>query len=551
MWICGAGTNHPEYFESGIVEEIKLRNLYYNAEMKYPIWDDVLYGICREEPLLETILSCSVTEVRSVGRKINSVLAWHLTRQCWMEVEAQMFADCSGDSILRYCGAETRIGRESKHEFNESNCGEEADEKTMGNSILIQLRETDKHIPFRPPVWARKFTDKDAERREMKPTGHNFWWLEFGGIYHTIEDADKIRDENMAIAYGAWEYIKNHPDGRGHHWELEWIGSLPGKRENYRYIGDYILTQNDIENGGKNFPDVIAHGGWPMDDHHPEAIYDQAQATIFYPAPKCYGIPYRILYSKDMDNLFVAGRNVSCTHMAMSSTRVMGTTGVMGQAVGTAAALAIDHHLSTREIYNHKIKYLKDRLKLDDQFLPWEVSEIQALKINGKLEILNNSKKNIDDLINGIDRKLTSHGQEINSKKQKVHDSSYHWMQGENSVLCQKGAKLKWNFEKPVYLSQVQIISDSDFAKEKRLPCSFPKAGNLRTMPELLLKDASIEYQNQNGKWIKLKEIKDNFLRQIKIQLPKNQKIFCQGVRLNINRSWGEKDCRIFRFDLW
>ncbi|MGB9641606.1 MAG: FAD-dependent oxidoreductase [Candidatus Ratteibacteria bacterium] len=122
-------------------------------------------------------------------------------------------------------------------------------------------------------------------------------------------------------------------------WALEWLQFLPAKRESRRYIGEYILTQNDIESEGK-FHDIVAYGSWPMDDHHPAGFFSikiKAPSTIFYPSPSPYGIPYRCLFSKNIRNLMFAGRNASCTHIAMSSTRVMGTCSSMGQAAGTAA----------------------------------------------------------------------------------------------------------------------------------------------------------------------------------------------------------------------
>ena len=145
---------------------------------------------------------------------------------------------------------------------------EKEDARTMGNSILIQVREVDRHIPFVPPSWARNYKESDLPCRNLYPDGCNFWWLEIGGMLNTISDGEAIRDEALAIAYGVWALIKNHPDGRGHNWELEWIGSLPGKRENVRYVGDHIMTQDDIRSEGR-FPDIVAHGGWSMDDHHP------------------------------------------------------------------------------------------------------------------------------------------------------------------------------------------------------------------------------------------------------------------------------------------
>ena len=126
---------------------------------------------------------------------------------------------------------------------------------------------------------------------------------------------------------------------------MEWIVSLPGKRESMRYVGDHVLTQNDVQSEGR-FADLVAYGGWTMDDHHPAAFRYPGQPTIFHPAPSPYGIPYRSLYSRNIGNLLFAGRNISATHMAVDSTRVMGTTALLGQAAGTAAAVAVRHGAS-------------------------------------------------------------------------------------------------------------------------------------------------------------------------------------------------------------
>lgn len=239
-------------------------------------------------------------------------------------VKARFFADCSGDSVLRVSGAEHRWGRESRHEFGESHAPEAADRKTMGNSILIQLREIpeETHRPFLPPSWANRYDESSLPKRPLRPEGRNFWWLEVGGTGDTIADTESNRDELLKIAFGLWAHIENHPDGRGRRWELEWIGALPGKRENVRYVGDHILTQNDIEAGGP-FDDIVAYGGWSMDDHSPAGIHYLGEPTIFHPEPSPYGIPYRSLYSRNTVNLFLAGRNISATHMALSSTRGM------------------------------------------------------------------------------------------------------------------------------------------------------------------------------------------------------------------------------------
>jgi hypothetical protein len=344
MWICGAHGEHNK--ETGLLEEIQLENQYRNPTGNYSIWDSVLYGKAFFQPRLTPFLNCSVTDAEMDGSRIVAVKAWQLTSQTWHTVHAKIFVDCSGDSILAgVTGAEFRSGREARAEFDEDIQPAHADAKTMGNTLLIQVRRTDEPHPFVPPPWAYKFErPEDLPHRIKGVSASNFWWMEIGGLQDTIRDAETIRDELMKIAYGVWDHIKNRSPQRAdaENWALEWLGALPGKRENRRYLGDHVLTQNDVRAGGQ-FPDLIAYGGWSMDDHHPAGILYPGQPTIFHAAPSPYGIPYRCLYSRNIDNLLFAGRNISVTHAALSSTRVMATCALLGQAAGTAAALAVRH----------------------------------------------------------------------------------------------------------------------------------------------------------------------------------------------------------------
>ena len=234
----------------------------------------------------------------------------------------------------------------------------------------MQLRRSgEADRPFRVPEWAYVFTDETIPPRSLHPEGNNFWWVSFGGVKDTLHDAEEIREELFKIAYGAWAYIKNHPDGRGKGWTLDWIGSLPGKQESWRFEGDHILTQCDIEAGGI-FPDTVAHGGWNMDEHMPEAFYFKGKPSILHPTPSPFGIPYRSLYSRNIRNLLFAGRQISASHMAQSSIRVMGTCAVTGQAAGTAAALAVKYGTFPREVGSAHLAELRETLLEDDQFIP-------------------------------------------------------------------------------------------------------------------------------------------------------------------------------------
>jgi hypothetical protein len=515
MWICGA--HGADNKEGGILEEILLDNYYYNPELKFTIWDDVLYGACANEPNLTLLLNCTVRDLTMDGEHIASVNAWHLTQQCDYRITASHFADCSGDSILRSSGARYRWGREGRDEFDESHAPAQEDAKTMGNSILLQLRETEQHIPFRAPSWAHQYTDETCPNRPLTPVGaSNFWWLEIGGTQNTISDSDRIRDELLKIGYGVWDYIKNHPDGRGHGWELDWIGSLPGKRENVRYVGDHLLTQTDVEKGGR-FEDVVAHGGWSMDDHHPEAIEYPGAPTIFHPAPSPYGIPYRSLYSANIENLFFAGRNISATHMAMSSTRVMATTAVMGQAVGTAAAIAVRENISPRGVYQKYLQELQTTLMEQDQFLPGVTRQIPELSLKASISH--------EALRNGVERTLG---------------------ETDNGIWLKPGESCEYRFGTTQKVLGARLVFDSDFSDSKRMRCRYPKELDLSAMPGSLGKAFRLETL-QNGNWHPVHTEAENRHRLVAIEFAPLE---AEAIRLVLDSSWDGAQAHLFAFEV-
>jgi hypothetical protein len=339
------------------------------------------------------------------GSRIENITGWQLTNETWHEVDAKYFADCSGDSILApLSGAEFRYGREAAGEFDESIAPEKADTKTMGMSCLLQCRETNSPQKFIPPEWAYKYRSaNDLPNRPLiiVPT-QNFWWLEVGGEQDTIHDCEDIRDELLKIGFGVWDYMKNHSGENVANWVLDWIGFLPGKRESRRYTGDYTITQNDIMSE-KKFRDIIAYGGWNMDDHHPAGIKYPGPPNIMHPAPSPYGIPYRALYSKNIDNLLFAGRNISVTHAAMSSTRVMATCSLLGQAVGTAVAVASRDSLSPREVYYNKLDELQTQLEADDCWLPGRKRQVSSFCQEAEMV---SSGRSPELVYNGYDRPI-------------------------------------------------------------------------------------------------------------------------------------------------
>ena len=369
MWIRGAAG--AENRESGILQELEFENIYRNPTMNYSLWDTVLYQIVRNEENITLLLNCTCLGCETDGARIASVTGWQLNSYRYHTVTARHFIDCSGDSILgALTGSPMRVGREGKDEFEEYGAPETADRCTMGSSLIIQARQTDHPCPFIAPEWAYVYpTDESMHLHSHELPGSNFWWIEFGGENDTLNDAQMIGEELLKISYGVWDHLKNQGDHGLDNWELEWIGFLPGKRESLRYEGAYILSQKDLEEG-RHFEDTVAYGGWTMDNHSPKGFYFDGYSSHHITPAVPYEIPLRCLYSTVVPNLLFAGRNISATHMALSSTRVMATCSVIGQAAGTAAAVACAHGCEADEADRLYISEVQQTLIDDGCYLP-------------------------------------------------------------------------------------------------------------------------------------------------------------------------------------
>lgn len=393
MWISGA--RGEDNRETGILEEIELENMYRNPTKSYAIWDTVLYDFVHREENIQLLLNCTCLDAKTSSgvyphgrdKRITSVTGYQMTTQCFIEVGAPFFCDCSGDSILApLTGATFRIGREAASEFGELSSTHIPDRKTMGMSCLIQGRETTQPVAYIPPSWHTPLGDTDFQDRmpNLYDAAENFWYLELGGNRDSIADTEDLRHELLSLATGTWDYIKNSGQFRADHWDLDFLGFLPGKRESRRMMGEYIITQQDISNGVV-FDDEIAYGGWPLDDHFPDGFHHKGTPNTDYQTPAPYSLPYRALYSQNVDNLFFAGRNISMTHMAMSSIRVMATCGLLGEAVGKAAAIAHRNRISPQDVFLCHIPQLQQRLLESDCFLPSKVRPIHPICLQAHL----------------------------------------------------------------------------------------------------------------------------------------------------------------------
>lgn len=527
MWICGAdGKNNHE---TGLIEDIQLDNCFFNPDRLFSIWDSILYGAVRYEAGITLLLNCSCNRAQMEGNRILSVTGWQTTTQKWQTVRARLFADCSGDSILApLTGADFRVGREAKAEFGESLERDQADSRTMGMSCLIQAREMTTPQSYTPPPWAHKYlSDSDLKPGigRFAPWG-NYWWLELGGMQDSISDTEEIRDELLRIAYGLWDHYKNHGDHGAENWALDWVGFLPGKRESRRMMGDYILTQQDIEKDTA-FPDVVAYGGWPLDDHDPNGFEGDTPSNISIVLKHTYGIPYRSLYSRNIENLFFAGRNISVTHAALSSARVMCTCGIIGQAVGTAAAIATKYNCSPREVYQKHIDELQQTLLDDDCFLPGVARKVSPLTSNATLS---SASGNPSTLRNGWDRP--------------IDDQS-------NDFVFPIGDSVQYSFNTPTFVQEARITFDSDINRlsmsKVNIRSNYAITYDKLTMPAPLVRDYRIEVSDDTNTWRTLDEFHDNHRRMVKI--PVNTKV--SAIRIVPLSTWGGgTDCRLYAFDV-
>ncbi len=531
MWISGA--HGRDMRETGLIEEIALDNQYRNPDKNYSVWDSILYEKARMEPNLLLLLNCTCLDADAQDGRITAVLGWQMTTQRYHKVYAGLFADCSGDSVLApLTGAAFRMGRESREEFGESIAPEKADRKTMGMSCLLQARQEAVESEFIAPDWAEKIDDSKLAHRmpDLSQVTENFWYLELGGDRDAIGDTETLRDELLALAYGMWDYLKNAPSQRekNRNWKLDWVGILPGKRESRRYVGGVTMTQGDVLSAD-GFSDVVAYGGWTMDDHHPAGFRAKEPPNIFHPAPSPFAIPYRALYSVNVENLFFAGRNISVTHAAMSATRVMATCALLGQAVGTAAALAAQAGCLPCAV---DVRQLQQRLLDDDCYLPGIPRIIPPLTARASLAADGTDAEALRD---GTDRP--------------VDGTQHAWQARPGHTAC-------YTFDAPTELRRVRIVFDSDLNRETLPPLESVLKRNM-FHNRLLGQEASHPSQTlirayrvvaclPDGTQEVLAEEHNNHqrLRRHAVQVTAN------AVRLELISSWGCEQTRVFGFEV-
>jgi len=562
MHICGASNNmrKKDAEETGIVRELLLENRRVNDYYNWSVWDRILHTAVKEQENLTMFLNTSMNDCEVEGNRITSIKCYQLTTEIEWTLSAPVFCDCTGNGTLGYmAGAPYRTGTECKAEFNEPHAPDEPDNERMGNTLLFKAVNRGKPVEFVAPKGSYKFTEKQLRYRKhadlIDETGkkleeeadelldnmddatkslvtdsycvdYGYWWIELTGEKaDIIEEYEDIRDELIKCVYGIWDHIKNDGNHGAANYDLEWVGMLPGMRESRRLVGDYMLNENDLINN-EIFPDAVAYGGWAADKHVARGLFDFDKVpSEIYDFDGLYTIPYRSFVAKDMDNLFISGRSLSASRLAMASSRVMGTCAVGGQAVGTAAALCIKHGCNPRGVMEHMTELQQTLLK-DDCYIPGYKNE-DAADLALKATVTATSEKlPAANVINGVARGV--------GENQNCWQSDGIKAEGEALTL-------KWDTAQEV--SQVRLTFDPNLNHCIKLTMSSHRIAEQGTgvAPELV-QDYDVLLK-KDGEVVAEKQVRDNYQRHNILDFDKTA---CDEIVVRVYATHGYADVRVY-----
>jgi hypothetical protein len=379
LWALGAtahmGNNNRWAREGGVVGEFLVENTYRNPEGNPLIVDTILLEMVYNEPNIRLLLNTAVYEVEKSGPDtIAGVTGFCSQNSTRYHLRAPLFVDASGDGIVGFLsGAAFRMGAESESEFGEKLAPTAEYGYLLGHSLYFYSKDVGKPVRFTRPSFALDDITQIPRFRSFNSSEHGcrLWWIEYGGRLDTVHETETIKWELWKVVYGVWNYIKN--SGKFPEAEtltLEWVGHIPGKRESRRFEGDYLLRQQDVIEQHEH-PDAVSYGGWALDLHPADGIYSEKPGCNQWHSRGVYQMPYRMMYSRNIRNLFLAGRIMSASHVAFGSARVMLTLAHAAQAVGMAAVLCSRNQLLPRDLSDSaRIAELQRELLKRGQYIP-------------------------------------------------------------------------------------------------------------------------------------------------------------------------------------
>ena len=552
MHICGATANmkKPELSEGGIVHELMLSNKRVNDSYNFSIWDAVLFQAAKNEKNLTLLLSTTMHAAACQDGEITCIECYQMSTEKRLLIHGKIFADCTGNGTLgAFVGVKSRTGSEGKAEFNEPHAPEHPNQDRMGNTLLFKAANVGHPVKFIPPVDAMHFTEEqlryrkhsaDVPKEVLAKASENeiwmlfdgycqdygYWWIEIGGeSADIISEYEDIRDQLVRAVYGVWDHIKNGGNHGAENYELVWVGMLPGVRESRRMEGEYMLNENDLlEN--RVFDDAVAYGGWPVDNHVEHGLLDfDKMPSEIYAFNGLYTIPYRSYVAKDMDNLFIGGRSMGASKLAMASSRVMGTCAVGGQAVGTAAALCKKYGCTPHDVEAH-MKELQQLLLKDDCYIPGYKNEDPADLARTAQVSAGSEKQPAANVINGVSRTV---GEDENCWQSDG-------LAGDNGVLS-----LKW--DAPHTLRQVRLTFDPNLCSSIKITLSSKRiAEQVPGVPPELVRDYDVELL-KDGHVLASRSVRGNYQR---LNVLNFDACDCDEVRLHVLATNGIADARVY-----
>jgi len=361
LWTLGAtchmGSNNRWAREGGVIDEILTENHYRNPDGNTLIFDTVLLEKVVQEPRITLLLNTAVFECGKAADdadRIAWVRGFCAQNSTMYRAAAPLFVDASGDGVLGFmAGAAFRMGAENADEFDEGFAPRGDFGHLLGHSMYFYSKDAGHPVQFVPPSYALPNIPERIPRYRQfntKEHGCKLWWMEYGGRLDTVHDTETIKWELWRVVYGVWDYIKNSgkfPEAAN--LTLEWVGQIPGKRESRRFEGPYMLCQRDVVKRPIH-ADAVAFGGWSIDLHPADGVFAKIAGSLHLHSKGPYQIPFRCYYSRNVRNLFFAGRIISTSHVAFGSTRVMATCAHGGQAVAVAAALCRQWNITPAQL---------------------------------------------------------------------------------------------------------------------------------------------------------------------------------------------------------
>ncbi len=358
--------------ETGLIEEIRLRNLHDNRDGNSYRWDMVLMDFIGAEPLLDLYLNTCVDRTETEGDRIVTVSGIQTTTEKRFTFRAPLFADNTGDgtlAVLSGCGWQE--GSESRETYDEKIAGPEANGDLLLSTLTYYASDKGHPIRFYAPDNSFDMAASGLlEHREIpREMFERFvWFYEVGAGLDQVADAEEINLEHRKLLHSVWDYIKSHDYGADNY-DFDYIAPYPGKRESRRIEGLLRLTEKDLTEQ-RDFPDAVGYGGWAIDLHSPKGFYGTDPENWWVYLKGLYSIPLRAAVAKDCRNLFIIGRCFSVSHVASGSTRLNATLATVGQAVGLAAALCVRKKKLPRALIEedmeelHRAQYRRDQTVL-------------------------------------------------------------------------------------------------------------------------------------------------------------------------------------------